>query len=376
MLTRTCDSLPAAWYFDPDQFRREMESIWWREWLCVGRASECPDPGSYRLVSVGNQQIILTRTAAGELKAFHNTCRHRGSVLCQAESGQFDHERIVCPYHSWTYSLEGELLRTPYKADSEDFDPANYPLYRVALETWGGFVFINLAEQPETSLAAALGEDLAVVAHWPLAELALAHREVHTLACNWKVFWENYLECYHCPKVHQDLCRLVPLYGQALVGNADAPAGSPEHVEPGRSRLAPGAVTWSHDGQTTLPWFDGLTEDERSVGMTFANAMPGAFIVAHVDYVRSVHVMPLGPEQTRLTVNWMLQPETLEHGAVDIPALIAFGNQVVAEDAVVCELNQRGLRSQRHRHGVLVPQEYDLLAFHDWLRARLDRKHA
>ena len=371
MLKQTFASLPASWYYDLQQYQREMESIWWREWLCVARTSEFPETGSYRLVHVGSQHIIISRTASGELRAFHNTCRHRGSLLCEAASGRFEQERIVCPYHAWTYSLEGELLRTPRKIDCDDFDRAAYPLYRVALATWGGFVFINLAERPSTEVTAALGPDVAALDHWPLAELALAHCEIHTLNCNWKVFWENYLECYHCPNIHHDLCQLVPLYGQALIGTEDAPPDSAWYLAPGESRLAPGAVTWSHDGQTTLPWFEGLTAAETSVGMTFANVMPGAFIVAHVDYVRSVHVMPLGPEQTQLTVNWMLLPQTLASGTVDIPALIAFGNQVVMEDARVCELNQKGLHSRRHQHGVLVPQEYDVLAFHRWVEERL-----
>jgi Rieske 2Fe-2S family protein len=125
-------------------------------------------------------------------------------------------------------------------------------------------------------------------------------------------------------------------------------------------------VTWSADGTTQLPWFAGLSGAEQSAGMTFCNLQPSAFIVAHVDYVRSVHVMPLGPEQTQLTVNWMLRPDTLASGSVDMAALTAVGHQLVAEDARACELNQKGLHSLRHEHGVLAPQEYDVLAFDDW----------
>ncbi len=215
------------------------------------------------------------------------------------------------------------------------------------------------------------GDDARLLANWPLEKLALAHRETHVLECNWKLFWENYLECYHCPNLHHDLCRLVPLYGQGVTRAEQVSAGSPGSELNNGSRLAPGAVTWSHDGTSNLPRFDGLSPAEQAIGMTFADFLPGVFMVAHVDYVRSVHVMPLGPERTQLQVNWMLLPETLASGTVDIAQLIAFGNQVVGEDARVCELNQRGQHSHRHHAGVLVPQEDDVLVFDDWVRARL-----
>lgn len=371
MLDSSHPTLPAHWYFEPGHYQREMEAIWWKEWLCVAHASEWRETGDYRIIQVGTQQVVITRDGTGELQAFHNTCRHRGSLLCESHSGQFRQERIVCPYHAWTYSLQGDLLRTPRKPETADFRPEDYSLYRVALETWGGFVFINLAPTPGIGLETALGDEFTPLAHWPLAELVLAHREIHTLNCNWKIFWENFLECYHCPNVHHDLCRLVPLYGEGLTSPHDLPANSPLRTQAGGSPLSAGAVTWSPDGQTDLPWFDGLNSAERTAGMTFSNLLPGAFVVAHVDYVRSVHVMPLGPEQTQLTVNWLLQPATLASGTVDIPSLIAFGNQVVMEDARVCELNQQGLRSLRHEHGVLAPHEYDVLAFDNWVRDRL-----
>jgi len=371
MLKQTQRTLASSWYHDPAHYRREMESIWWNSWLCVARQSDWPDSGSYRVICVGDQQILITRAATGDLHAFHNTCRHRGSVLCEASAGQFTQQRIVCPYHAWTYSLEGELLRTPRKPATADFHLQSYPLYRVALRTWSGFVFVNLAQQPPSGLEDELGEEIKTLAHWPMEELALAHREIHTVNCNWKVFWENFLECYHCPNVHPELCRLVPLYGEGMVSPEDLPYGHPLRVNAGASPLAGDAVTWSADGSSRLPWFEGLSPQEEAAGMTFMNILPSAFIVAHVDYVRSVHVLPLGPEQTRLCVNWLVLPQALNSGQLDIPALIAFGNRVVLEDARVCELNQKGLHSRRHEYGTLAPHEYDVLGFDNWVRARL-----
>lgn len=370
MLQQSEATLPSTWYFDPDHHDRELERIWYREWVSLGHESEWREAGDFQRVSLGDQQVIVTRDRTGTLRAFHNTCRHRGAQLCQEDEGRFRAGRVVCPYHGWSYSLDGDLLSVPKNMQAPDFDRTDFPLYPVALETWRGFVFINLDPSPRLTLDAAIGDEAGWLDAWPLEQLVLAHREAHDIACNWKVFWENYMECCHCPVVHHDLVRLVPHYGEGLNEREDLPADSPlkARVNP----LADGAVTWSDDGRTDLPWFEGLGETERDAGMTFSTFLPGVFLVGHVDYVRTVRVRPLAPERTRLTVDWFVSPAALESGPVDVERLVAFGRQVVTEDARVCEINQRGLHSRAHTEGVLTPPEYDLLGFHDWLRARLD----
>jgi Rieske 2Fe-2S family protein len=371
-MLETCrPTLPASWYFDQDHYRREISTIWWRDWLLVERCDALEKPGAYRVFDVGGQKIIVTRTEDGSLKAFHNTCRHRGAELCATEQGVFPRGRIVCPYHAWTYSLDGELTGTPRAFLPDDFDAAAHHLYEVAVDDWGGFIFINLDSNPGP-LVRTLADHVEDVANWPLTDLAVAHRERHRIACNWKVFWENFLECYHCPKIHRDLCNLVPVYGLAVVSPDDLPDGGRGKGLSGPSQLREGAVTWSADGETALPWFEGLGEAEKQRGMTFAGTSPSFFLVAHVDYVRTVRVLPVSPEETELTVDWLLDPSTLARGDVDIDALTGFGRQVVLEDAQVCEANQRGLHSIRHEQGTLVGQEYDLAAFHDWVMERLE----
>jgi Rieske 2Fe-2S family protein len=370
MLKHACPTLPASNYYDPNHYLRELESIWWKEWLCVARRDEWSEPGQFQVFNIGGQQIIVVLADSGDLRAFHNTCRHRGAELCQAAAGALHQNRIVCPYHAWQYSLDGDLVGTPRRVDTDDFDPDNYSLYPAMVECWAGFVFINLARQPG-ALADSLSEYAHTTKHWPLADLALAHNESHDIACNWKVFWENFLECYHCPKVHPDLCRLVPLYGKGLNSTEELDELGENPESPSNARLRPGAVTWTQDGQSQLPWFEGLSTEEQARGVMFSVALPGFYLAAHVDYVRSVHVMPLAPEKTRLTINWLLMPETLASQSVDTEALTALGRQVVLEDAAICEINQRGLHSIRHDAGVLIAQEHDVLAFHDWLRDRL-----
>jgi Rieske 2Fe-2S family protein len=369
-LHRCEPTLPATYYYDPAHYRRELEAIWYRSWLCAGRVEEIADAGSYCVYRIGDQAVIVTRDADGRLHAFHNTCRHRGAELCAEPRGRFPRERIVCPYHSWTYGLNGDLLATPHRLPSAGFEPARYGLYRLALATWAGFVFVNLERQPPQSLEQSLGISVDTFAHWPLERLTIVHRETHTVACNWKVFWENFSECYHCPRVHPELCQLVPMYGRAVVSAEDDPRGN-EEAGSARSPLAPGATTWTLDGTTRLPSFPELTEAERRAGMTFVTMLPGMFIVAHLDYVRTVRMRPLGPEQTELTVDWLLQPEASSNPGFDLERLVALGRLVVAQDGRVCEINQRGLHCRAHDTGILVAQEHGVYELHRWLRERL-----
>jgi Rieske 2Fe-2S family protein len=208
------------------------------------------------------------------------------------------------------------------------------------------------------------------VAAWPLEDLHRVHRATQRLACNWKVFWENYLECYHCPAVHPELVRLVPVYRSGYMAYADAGL----EVDPARpgAMLRPGAVTWSSDGGTDLPWFAGLGPADAERGMTFVTLPPTLFLVAHVDYLRMVRVLPLGPEETELTVDWYVHRDVVGHPALDVGQLTAFASQVVSEDARACELNQAGIRCGRHRGGVLLQVEDYVHEFEQWIRKRVE----
>lgn len=360
------ETLPASYFYDPLQYRRELRAIWGREWLCAGREEDWPATGDFRRLRIGEEQVIITRASDGKLHAFHNTCRHRGSALCEADSGNFRNGRIVCPYHAWGYSLSGELEQIPRRSETDGIRLEDFPLYRVALQSWRGFVFIHLEPKPSISLEQSLGAEAGNVAAWPLEALRGVHRVSHRVACNWKIFWENYLECYHCPGVHPDLCRLVPVYRTGYMGYGDA--GLDPDPERPLAMLKPGAVTWSADGTTDLPWFEGLGEKEKEAGMTFATFPPTMFLVAHVDYVRTVRVLPVGPEETELTVDWYLHRDVAILPELDIGKLTSFASQVVSEDARACALNQQGIRCSRHERGVLLRQEDSVFEFEQWVR--------
>ena len=372
LLDRTTASLPSAWYYEPAQYARELEAIWYRDWVCVGRVEDLREAGEYFVAAIGDESLVVTRDRDGKARAFINTCRHRGSKLCTTPRGRFPGGRIVCPYHAWSYALSGELLATPKMDLPHDFRREDHALYAVHVDTWGGFLFVNLDEKPSGTLAGFLGDEADNVRRWPLAELVSVRREVSTLACNWKIFWENYSECYHCPGVHPELCRVMPLYREGVLSHEDsATPPAAEKAQDTRPRVAPGFTTWTLDGQSKLPLIEGPDAHDRALGVVFASFTASFFIVAHPDYVRSVRIMPKGPELIELTVDWLLPPGVAERHPAELEHMVELGRLVVAQDGRVCELNQQGLRSRRHRAGVLMPQEHALAEFHDWLRSRL-----
>jgi len=372
-LTRLEPTLPSASYWDEASYRQDLEAIWYRNWIFACREADLAEPLAFRRFRIGTQEIFVLRDETGTLRAFFNTCRHRGSQLCRQESGRLKARLITCPYHAWSYTLRGELARVPSKVMPEGFDKAGYPLYPVALTIWRGFVFVNLVQTPEISTQTIFDPASGDLTNWPLEDLVSGHSFSKVMNCNWKIFWENFNECLHCPGVHKDLSRLVPIYGRGLMGRHDDPewARHADNDAPEFSGgLRAGAETWSRDGQAHGPVFAGLTPAERAAGQTYATSLPSMFIVGHVDYVRTVRLVPLGPEQTELTAEWLFPAEALAAPQADIDNIVAFGRQVLEEDAAICEVNQKGLRSLRHEAGVLMPEEYDLHRFHNWVRER------
>lgn len=372
LLDEVKPTLPASWYYDADHFRRELEAIWYRDWICVGRLDAMARPGDYFVARIGDQRIIVTRSANGEPSAFHNTCRHRGSVLCRDDTGRFRNGRIVCPYHTWTYSTDGQLLTTPGRFETDDFDLADYPLYAVHLDTWAGFIFVNLDERPQKSLMDFLGKEPDYVKNWPLAEMRSVHQESISVACNWKIFWENYCECYHCPRVHPELCKVMPVYKKAVFDHIDVPGWQPAYEgDTGLGSVGDGARTWTMSGQTTLPTIEGPTREELEMGVMFSSVTGSMYVVGHPDYVRVVRIQPSGPESIELAVDWLLPKGYEVNDPADLEPIYELVRLVIRQDGEVCELNQKGIHSRRHSEGMLVPQEFELWHFHEWIRSRL-----
>lgn len=374
LLTETKPGLPSHWYFDPVHHARELDAIWYRDWICVGRLESLEQPGDYRVAQIGTQSIIVTRLKDGGVRAFHNTCRHRGAALCREDKGRFRNGRIVCPYHTWTYSTAGELLATPNRFECEDFDYADFSLYSVHVDTWGGFIFVSLADEPESDLLSFLGSEADMLKNWPLDEMRTVRQDSVEVACNWKIFWENYNECYHCPRVHPELCRVMPVYKHAVFDHKDVPGWTPASADDtGLGSVGESSRTWTLSGHSDLPDIEGLSQHDKDLGVVFASVTGSMYVVGHPDYVRSVRIVPTGPETIRLVVNYLL-PEKHATGHVkELDKITELARLVIGQDGEVCELNQKGIHSRRHANSVLMPQEFELWHFHEWLRDKLAR---
>jgi len=374
-LTEHTEGLPADAYFDPRHYESELQRIWYRNWVYVGRSSDVARARSFRTFELGDQRMLLVRDDRGVLQGFHNTCRHRGAALCREPEGMLRTGTIVCPYHAWVYNLQGDLLRTSSKAHASGFDVADYPLYKISVKEWNGFIFVALTDHPP-SFEKIFDLPLNRLDAWPLEELVVGHVLCKTIQSNWKIFWENYNECLHCPGVHPQLAKLVPIYGRGLLEERDDPQWSAHAADTDpkyKGGLRDGAATWSLDGKATGIPFPGLSAADRKAGHIYMTSLPSVFLVGHVDYVRVVRLLPLGPERTELRVEYLFSPQTLTDPRFDMHNVVDFTNLVMTEDAQVCELNQLGLRAAPHARGVVMPEEYVIRQFHEWLRAELAR---
>jgi Rieske 2Fe-2S family protein len=374
-LSEHTEGLPADAYFDPHQYERELLRIWYRNWVYVGRSSDLNRARGFRTFEIGDQRILLVRDEQRVLQGFYNTCRHRGAALCREPEGMLRAGTIVCPYHAWVYNLQGELLRTSSKAHASGFDVADFPLYRISVKEWNGFIFVALNDRPPP-FEKVFDLPLNRLDAWPLEELVVGHVLSKTMQSNWKIFWENYNECLHCPGVHPQLSQLVPIYGRGLMEERDDPQWRAHAADPDpkfKGGLRSGAATWSLDGKTTGVSFPGISDADRKAGYVYMTGLPSVFLVGHVDYVRAVRLLPLGPELTELRVEYLFSPQTLADPQFDLRNVVDFTNRVMTEDAQVCELNQLGLRAGPHIRGVVMPEEYVVRQFHEWLRAELAR---
>ncbi|HET7066458.1 MAG TPA: SRPBCC family protein, partial [Nocardioides sp.] len=252
-------ALPRELYVDPAAWVDERERVLMGEWSCVGRVADLglQEPERVAVVEVLGESLVVTSDAHGALHAAYNVCRHRGSQLFPTEPGSQPQlcgaKSIRCPYHSWTYALDGSLLRAPHTEEG-DLEPAEFGLHPVGVEAWGGFVFVHPSPATAAPLADSVGRATRTLANYDLAALVTGLTLHYDVVANWKVLAENYNECYHCGPVHPELSRLVPSFAGGGRG-LDWDAGIP-HRE--------GAWTFTMSGTTDRAPLPGLDEDERT----------------------------------------------------------------------------------------------------------------
>ena len=365
-------SLPSSYYFSPETFARERELIFPREWFCAGREEDLPAPGDTLVLEVVGESILVARTKAGELKAHFNVCRHRGSRLCTPQQderwnvklpgGVTSAGTIRCPYHQWTYNLDGELLSAPFLNEAEGFSKSELSLYPVHLQTWGGFFYLNLSPgQPAKNLLQQMGAGAERLFRYPLHDLRTGHEIVYDVAANWKLLLENYNECYHCGPVHPELCEVVPAFKRAGGLILDWERGIP-HRE--------GAYTFTRSGTTTRAPFPGLNEDEklRHKGELL---YPNLMCSASCDHVAAFLLWPLAPNRTRVVCRFLFHPEEMAKPGFNPSDAVEFWDLVNRQDWAICERVQLGVQTRVHRFGYYAPMENPSLDIRRYIRERL-----
>ena len=358
-------TLPARYYVDPEYFAREIDALFRTMWVCAGRAEDVERPGQFVLRDLACDSIIVTRAATGRLHAFHNVCRHRGTRLCTDASGVFAGS-IQCPYHAWTYGLDGALVGAPHMDDVPHFDKADYPLHRVHADEWDGHVFLNVAADPPT-LRSQLADLPAKFEPWRMSDLRLSRRIVYDVAANWKLIVQNYNECLHCPNLHPALNKL----SHYLSGENEPLRAT---YMGGRMDLRPGVDTLSMDGSCPRAFLPGLSGDDCRRVYYYA-IFPNMLLSLHPDYMMVHTLWPVAANRTINVCEWHFHPQELARPGFDAADAVDFWDLTNRQDWRVCELSQAGIASRAYTPGPYSNRE-DLLYAFDRLIVALHAAHA
>ena len=346
-------TLPGHYYVSSSRFEAEIERIFYRQWFCVGRSADLAQPGDFLQVQVLRESLILVRDPKGQAHAFFNHCRHRGTRLCSELQGHFA-DGIPCPYHAWRYGLDGQLLAAPQMHEVEDFRREDYPLHSAALAEWEGFVWVNLSRNPQP-----FDEVFAPLQgrfrEWNLSALRRGHRIEYHVQANWKLLFENYSECYHCPLIHPELARLSP----ARSGRNDLMEGP---FLGGYMLLNPDVTSLNMSGQRSLPLISTVRgENQRRA--YYYTLMPNLFLSLQPDYVMTHTLWPQGSDRTRVVCDWLFEPETLALDSFDPSEVVELWDRTNRQDWHLCELTQQGVGSRAYEAGPLSHAEGLLQAF-------------
>src|SRR5262245_19019049 len=352
-LSDKATTLPGEYYTSDAIFASEEERIFARRWLCAGRADAIAVPGDYRLVNVGRESLIVVRGKDGEARAFFNVCRHRGTRLCSEPAGHFA-GGIQCPYHAWTYGLDGALLAAPHMSDVPWFEKSEHPLVPALLAEWEGFLFVNLSREAPR-LDEALSPLLGRFAPWRIPTLKTARIIEYDVAANWKLIFQNFSECYHCPPVHPALSKL-------------------SHYRSGANNLREGGIL---GGYMTITAKGGsVTTSGRMCGATlgeiegddlhsiyYYSIFPSAFLTIQPDFAMATRLSPLSAARTRVVCDFLFAPASLATSGFDPEDGIGIWDVTNRQDWHMCELAQQGVSSRAYAPGLYSREESLLAAF-------------
>jgi glycine betaine catabolism A len=339
--------LPPAAYVDRGVFEWEQRHFFGGGWVCAGRSEQLPGAGDQRAEPTGAGSVLLARGGEGELRAFANTCRHRGHELLPC--GESTRQKvIICPYHSWTYALDGGLRAAAGFRHLPGFEPARWGLTELPVAEWHGLIFVDSSAQAPP-LDQALGTLDELIAPYEMERLVVAGRHDYDTGANWKILAENYHECYHCPTIHPELCRVSP------------PRSGENYSAPGtwvggRMGLRDGMATMSLDGASHGVALRGLDATGLRT-VIYAHIFPNVLVSLHPDYVMVHRLVPLAADRTKIECTWAFAPESLARPGFDPGYAIEFWDITNRQDWRACESVQRGLASPHAEPGPLSPDE-------------------
>ncbi|NEX45527.1 aromatic ring-hydroxylating oxygenase subunit alpha [Pseudotabrizicola algicola] len=376
-------SLSRALYVDPDVYQADLETIWYKEWLFAVPACELAKPGAYATMQVGAYPVVVIRGKDMRIRAFHNVCRHRGQRLCSKASGSTTN--LVCPYHQWTYDLEGKLIFA--REMGADFKPQDFGLKKVHCVDLGGVIYICLADVPPP-IADLAKTAMTYLAPSGLADAKVAHTSTITEKGNWKLVIENNRECYHCGGSHPSLCRTFS--DNPKIGAMDGPhSASPEILEhwarceaaglPSRFVHHP-AFQWRLARIPLLNNAESYTMSTKAAVARRMGTMPfndaGSLLMYHYpntwnhflgDHAITFRVLPVSPTETQVTTTWLVHKDAVEGVDYDLKTLTEVWIATNDEDRQVVEENQKGILSPAYEPGPYSPiQEEGVLQFVDW----------
>ena len=354
-------TMPAAAYTDATWFTNELERIFARMWIAAGRETELDGPGAFIRRAVAGASVLIVRGADGGVRAFHNVCRHRGTQICSTAEGTFPGS-IQCPYHAWTYGLDGRLMAAPQMDDVEGFDRAEFPLRSVACDTWDGHIFINLSSPPPP-LRAQLADLPARFAPWQMQDLRRAHRIEYDIATNWKLVVQNYNECLHCPIIHPLLNRMHHYLGADNVPTTDSYCG-------GAMGFKDGVETLSSDGKRRRAYLPGLAARERALVNYFA-IYPNLLLTLHPDYMMTITIWPQDVGRTKLIAEWHFHPDEMAKPGFVFEDAVEFWDRTNREDWAISERSYLGISSRGYQPGPYSERERQLWEFDQFVLSRL-----
>lgn len=366
-------ALAPRFYHGDEIFRIEVERLFHGQWFCVAREEQLAERGDLLHVAVAGEQVIVVRGRDDRLQAFFNVCRHRGSRLTLSTplpdsanpdariSAHVEGGAITCPYHAWSYNLDGSLRVAPHMRFDEACPKSRFSLVPVKLDTWGGFIFVHIGESPELSLAGQLGVVPGRIARYPLQDMRTGKQIIYDVKANWKIIVENYNECYHCGPVHPELCAVVPAFREHGGGGLTWDDGIPHR---------PGAWTFTASGTSTRAPFPGLSETEKTHHKGEV-AFPNLLMSFAAEHVAAFTLWPTAPDHTRIACEFLFHVSEVEKPGFDPSDVVDFWDVVNRQDWGICESVQSGMSSRGFRGAFYAPMEDPSLDIRRYLEKHL-----